>query len=111
MNSEAFDYELLTPSPRPHLSLSSTPAATATQLTNEPQNAGDDGLDENSGDDDGLYGDASPGELEDENSESGFGSEEEVVVATEQYSWKINHAAGDHKLKGMLACCTRANSD
>jgi hypothetical protein len=108
MDSEAFDNEFVSPSPRPDLLLSSAPA-TVTQLTNEPQS--DNGVEENSGDDDGLHGDASLGELEGENSESGFGEEEEEVVAAEQYSWKINHAAGDHKLRGVLACCTRANSD
>jgi hypothetical protein len=109
MDSEAFNNEFLSPSPRPDLSLSLAPAATATQLTNEPLS--DDGLDENSGDDDGLYGDTSLGEFEGEISESGFGEGEEVVVASEQYSWKIDHAKGDHKFKRVLVCIHAQNSD
>jgi hypothetical protein len=27
-----------------------------------------------------------------------------VVVASDQYSWKIEHARGDHKFKGALRC-------
>jgi hypothetical protein len=109
MDFEAFDDEWLNLSPLPDLWPSPSPAATATQLTNEPQS--DDSLDDDSGDDDGLYGDASPGGLGDDCSESSFGDEEQVVVAAEQYSWKIDHAKGDHKFRGVLACCTSANSN
>jgi hypothetical protein len=110
MDFEAFDDRWLNLSPVPDLWPSSPPAATATQRTNAPQS--DDGLDDDSGDDDdGLYGDASPGGLRDDCSESSFGNEEQVVVAAEQYSWKIDHAKGDHKFRGVLACCTSANID
>ncbi|CAN9215689.1 unnamed protein product [Alternaria alternata] len=81
---EAFDDELLNLSPLPDLWPSSSPTATATQRTNAPQS--DNGLDDDSGDDDGLYGDASPGGLRDDCSESSFGNKEQVVVAAEQYS-------------------------
>ncbi|CAN9385396.1 unnamed protein product [Alternaria alternata] len=84
MDFEAFDDEWLNLSPLPDLWPSPSPAATATQLTNEPQS--DDSLDDDSGDDDGLYGDASLGGLGDDCSESSFGDEEQVVVAAEQYS-------------------------
>ncbi|CAN9196024.1 unnamed protein product [Alternaria alternata] len=76
---------------------SPSPAATATQLTNEPQS--DDSLNDDSGDDDGLYGDASPGGLGDDCSESSFSDKEQVVVAAEQYSWKIDYAKGDYKFR------------
>jgi hypothetical protein len=52
-----------------------------TQRTNALQS--DDSLDDDSGDDDGLYGDASLGGLRDDCSESSFGNEELVVVAAE----------------------------
>jgi hypothetical protein len=89
---EAFDREFLDPSPRRDMDglwPSSPPAATAAQPS-------DDSLDEGSGDDDN----ASPGELGDDCSEGGFGDEEHVLVASDQYSWKIDHAKGDHKFKG-----------
>jgi hypothetical protein len=98
MDFEAFDEEWVNLSPLPNLWPSSPPAATATQRTNAPQS------------DDGLYGDASPGGLRDDCSESSFGHEEPVVVAAEQYSWKMDYAKGDHKFRGVLACCTSANS-
>jgi hypothetical protein len=34
--------------------------------------------------------------------EGSFGDDEQVVVASDQYSWKIDHARGDHKFKGRL---------
>ena len=34
--------------------------------------------------------------------ESGsFGDDEQVDVACESYSWKIDHSKGEHKLKGI----------
>jgi hypothetical protein len=108
MDFEAFDEEWVNLSPLSNLWPSSPPAATATQRTNALQS--DDGLDDDSGDDDGLYGDASPGGLRDDCSESSFGNEELVVVAAEQYSWKMDYAKGDYKFRGVLACCTSANS-
>ncbi|CAN9216863.1 unnamed protein product [Alternaria alternata] len=81
----------------PDLWPSPSPAATATQLTNELQS--DDSLDDDSGDDDRLYGDASLGGLGDDCSESSFSDKEQVVVAAEQYSWKIDHAKGDYKFR------------
>ena len=101
MDLDAFDEELFNQSPLcdiDDLWPSSPPTATATQLINEQQSDG--GLDEGSGDDDGLYDDASACEIRDDASESTFGDEEHVLVASDQYSWKIDHAKGDHKLKG-----------
>jgi hypothetical protein len=40
--------------------------------------------------------------LEDDENESGFGDSEQVVIASDQYSWKIDHARGDHKFRGTL---------
>lgn len=116
MDLEAFNDELLDPSPAQDIDLwpSSPAAAIATPPRNEPQS--DDSLDDGSGDDDGLYGDVSPGRLGDDCSEGSFGDEEQVVVAADQYSWKIDHAKGDHKFKGVLVCgrlraYTSANRD
>jgi hypothetical protein len=114
MDSDAFDNELLNHSPLRDTDLwpSSPPAAIATESSNEQQsdnNVGadsgdDDSLDADSGDDDGLYSDASPGGPRDDCSEGSFGDEEQVVVAADQYLWKIDHSKGDHKLKGVLVC-------
>jgi hypothetical protein len=116
MDFDAFDDELLNPSPLrdTDLWLSSPPTAIATQLRNEQQS--DDSIDDDSGDDDGLYGDASLDGLGDNCSEGSFGDEEHVVVAADQYSWKIDHSKGDHKFKGVLMCSglrayAGANSD
>ncbi|KAH7335097.1 hypothetical protein BKA66DRAFT_577500 [Pyrenochaeta sp. MPI-SDFR-AT-0127] len=57
--------------------------------------------DEASGDEDGLNDGAALRHLEDDGSEGGFGDEEQVVVASDQYSWKIDHAKGDHKFKAQ----------
>lgn len=101
MDSDAFDDALLNPSPLRDTELwpSSPPAAIATQPGNDQQS--DDSLDDSSGDDDGLYGDASPSGLGDDCSEGSFGDEEQVVVAADQYSWKMDHSQGDHKFKGV----------
>ena len=108
MDFKAFDDRQLNLSLVPNLQLSSPPAATATQRTNAPQS--DDSLDNDSRDDDDrLYSNASPGGLRDDCSESSFSNKEQVVVAAEQYSQKINYAKGDYKFRGVLACCTSAN--
>lgn len=55
---------------------------------------------ETSDDEDGLYDANALHYLEDDDREGSFGDGEQVVVASDQYSWKINHARGDHKFKG-----------
>ena len=53
-------------------------------------------------DEDGTY----QGMLLDNESEAeygGFGDEEQVVVASDSYRWKINHSKGDHRLKGQCS--------
>jgi hypothetical protein len=104
MDSDAFDEELLNPSPLRDTELwpSSPRTGIATQLGNEQPS--DDSLDDGSGDDDGLYDDTSPGGLGDDYSEGSFGDGEQVVVAADQYSWKIDHSKGDHKFKCVSAC-------
>ena len=109
MDFKAFNDEQLNLSPLPNLWLSPSPAATATHLTNELQS--DDSLDDDSRDNDGLYGDASLGGLGDDYSESSFSNKEQVVVVVEQYSQKIDYAKEDYKFRGMLACYTSANSN
>lgn len=117
MDFNAFDDELLNPSPFQdidHLWPSSPPATVATQPRDEQPS--DDSLNNSSEDDDGLYGDASPARLRDDCSEGSFGDEEQVVVAADQYSWKIDHSKGDYKFKGVLVCgrlraYASANSD
>lgn len=104
MDFDAFDDELLNLSPLQDTDLwpNSPPAAIETQPTDAQQS--DNSNDESSEDDDGLYGDASPGEPRDDCSEGSFGDEEQVIVAADQYSWKIDHSKGDHKFKGALVC-------
>jgi hypothetical protein len=97
MDSDAFDEELLNPSPLRDTEL--WPSSPPAEPRNEQQS--DDSLDDGSGDDDGLYGDASLGGLGDDCSEDSFGDEEQVVVAADQYSWKMDHSKGDHKFKGV----------
>ena len=116
MDFDAFDDELLNPSPLrdTDLWLSSPPTAIATQPRDEQQS--DDSIDDDSGDDDGLYGDASLDGLGDNCSEGSFGDEEHVVVAADYYLWKIDHSKGDYKFKGVLMCSglhayAGANSD
>lgn len=100
MDFDAFDDDFLNPSPLPDMSLwpSSPPAATETQLVNEQQSDGS--FDEGSEDDDGFHDDALSGEPRDDCSEGSFGDEDDVIIASDQYSWKIDHAKGDHKLRG-----------
>jgi hypothetical protein len=100
MDFDAFDDEILNLSPLGDIDLwpSSPPAATATQLVDEQQS--DSSFDEGSADDDGHHDNAFLGELRDDCSEGSFGDGEHVFVASDQFSWKIDHAKGDHKLKG-----------
>jgi hypothetical protein len=35
-------------------------------------------------------------------SEDGFGNEEDVDVAVDAYTWKIDHSSGHHRLRGQL---------
>lgn len=48
-------------------------------------------------DDDGLYTDTLPPSLDD----GSFGDDEEVDVAVDAQSWKIDHSKGQHKLRGV----------
>lgn len=57
---------------------------------------------ETSDDEDGLDDADAVHYLEDDDHEGSFGDSEQVAVASDQYSWKINHARGDHKFKGAL---------
>lgn len=101
MDFDACNEELLNRSPRydiDDLWPSSPPPTTATQPINEQQSDGS--LDDGSGDDDELYEDVLACEVRDDCSEGTFGDEEHVLVASDQYSWKIDHAKGDHKMKG-----------
>lgn len=101
MDFDALDDEFLNLSPSPDIDIwpTSPPPIIATQPVDAQQR--DDSDDDASEDDDGLYGDASPGETRDDGSEGSFGDDEQVVVAADQYSWKIEHSRGDHKLRGV----------
>jgi hypothetical protein len=70
---------------------------------------GDDGsLVQISDDEDGLDDTiALQHEVDHHEDEGSFGDVEQVVVAADQYSWKIDHARGDHKMKGMLCILTK----
>ena len=69
-------------------------------VPSEPYNGED--LGEES-DEDGTYqrpaGEIVPGG-EDDAENGSFGDEEQVVVASDLYSWKVDHSKGEHKLKG-----------
>ncbi|PVH90186.1 hypothetical protein DM02DRAFT_683926, partial [Periconia macrospinosa] len=105
MDFDAFNEELSNPSlfydiddyNIDDLWLRSPPPATATQPINEQQSDGS--LNDGSGDDDELYENTLACEIRDDGSEGTFGDEEHVLVASDQYSWKIDHAKGDHKIK------------
>ncbi|KAF2174792.1 hypothetical protein K469DRAFT_770346 [Zopfia rhizophila CBS 207.26] len=47
----------------------------------------------------GSYGKGIPVEYAPECEDGSFGEDNQVMVASEQHSWKIDHAKGDHKLK------------
>jgi hypothetical protein len=51
---------------------------------------------------DKLYTDVTLQHLEDNNNEGSFSSDKEVVIASNQYLWKINYARGDYKFKGTF---------
>jgi hypothetical protein len=53
-------------------------------------------------DNDGLYDGVAAEDHALEQEDGSFGDDEHVVVGSEQHVWKINHAKGDHRLKGML---------
>jgi hypothetical protein len=74
-----------------------------------PELDGEDCSDETSGDEH-SHDEVAHWPLKDECSEGSFGDEEQVLVASDQYSWKIDHAKGDHKFKGASRCMCRTGS-
>lgn len=54
-----------------------------------------------SDDDDGLYYRRTSIDDERDLENVSFGDDEQVDVASESYSWKIDHSKGEHKLKGI----------
>lgn len=107
MDFDAFEDELLNLSPPRDIDRwpDSPPAVIATQPTDAQQSDDSDGDGSDGdgfGEDDGPYAETSPGKLRDDCSEGSFGDEEQVIVAADQYSWKIDHSKGDHKFKGVL---------
>jgi hypothetical protein len=67
----------------------------------------DGGTHKTSDDEDGLDDPVGLQHLEDDCSEGSFSDGEQVVVASDQYSWKIDHASGDHKFNSTLRCICR----
>lgn len=63
----------------------------------------DSDADRESDDEDGLYHEEPFGGAEQEFEDGSFGDEEEVVVASDSYSWRIDHSKGEHKLNGKKA--------
>lgn len=55
--------------------------------------------DDDNNDNDNVLGDYAGPEADDWD-EGSFGDDEQVAVASDLYSWKIDHARGDHKLQG-----------
>ncbi|KAF2133086.1 hypothetical protein P153DRAFT_394009 [Dothidotthia symphoricarpi CBS 119687] len=60
----------------------------------------DGSSDEASEEEDSLHDDAASRHPEDD-CDGSFGDEEQIVVALDQYSWKIDHAKGDHKFQAQ----------
>jgi hypothetical protein len=60
----------------------------------------DSDFDRDSDNDDGLHYRRSIDDERDLENVS-FGDDEQVDVASESYSWKIDHSKGEHKLKGI----------
>jgi hypothetical protein len=58
--------------------------------------------DGDSDNEDGLHGGVTAADHALEDEDGSFGDNEHVVVGAKQHSWKIDHATGDHKLKGMF---------
>jgi hypothetical protein len=60
--------------------------------------------DTDSDNNDGLYYEDTLSDAGSELEDSGFGNDDDqVIVASDAYSWKINHSKGDHKLRGKLS--------
>jgi hypothetical protein len=94
---EGFDFSLINSDNLFPDSLTASPAR-------EPileQNS-DSSSHEASDDEDGLDDRVALQHVEDNCNEGSFGDGEQVVVASDQYSWKIEHARGDHKFKGAF---------
>ncbi|KAK7177727.1 hypothetical protein PSPO01_16225 [Paraphaeosphaeria sporulosa] len=51
------------------------------------------------------------GHVADDWEEGSFGDDEQVVVASDHYSWTIDHARGDHKLRGLYAATKTVSFD
>jgi hypothetical protein len=102
MNSDEIDESFLTFSPIaindicPNPSITSPPRLTRSERDSESSKHAP------SDDEDELHADVTLQHLEDDDNEGGFGSDEEVVIASDRYSWKIDHARGDHKFKGTF---------
>ena len=47
--------------------------------------------------------DFSPAHLSDEVDDGSFGDNEQVNVAADSYTWKIDHSKGHHKLRGEFS--------
>jgi hypothetical protein len=115
MENEFLNNALLTYSPpQDETPLPSSPPQDETPLPSSPPTNGsvresvlsvicDGDLDGASEDEDGLNVGRALLDFASDYGDDGF-SDEQVAVASEQYSWKINHAKGDHKLKGTFEC-------
>ena len=96
----------------PRISLSSFPPSSSASVNGEPRttlssNRVSESCYGDESDEDGTYqGMILENESEGEN--DGFGNDEQVVVASDSYRWKINHSKGDHKLKGQCSYQGRA---
>jgi len=57
---------------------------------------------EGSEEDDDLYEGPRPAEMGEGLGEGSFGDEEQVEVAGDQFTWRIDHHKGDHKFHGTF---------
>jgi hypothetical protein len=104
MENEFFDNALLTYSPpQDETPLPSSPPTNGSVRESVLSVSYDGDLDGASEDEDGLNVGRALLDFASDYGDDGF-SDEQVAVASEQYSWKINHAKGDHKLKGTFEC-------
>lgn len=98
LNNDIFDSTFFQDIPQSSSPLAITPS----HLEDDQQD--DDSLSNTSGDDDGLYNNALSNLPRDDYSEDSSEGEEQVMIAEDQYLWKIDHSRGDHRLKGMVTC-------
>lgn len=92
------------PSPLSSISSLSEPRPVPRQEAEIPNGPALD-LDLASSDSDGDEDEVELPEPASPTSEDGFGNEEDVDIAVDAYTWKIDHSSGHHRLRGSSLGC------